>query len=115
MIEALEPDVVLLDIQMPDLDGLRVLEALDDPPAIIFSTAHEQHAVKAFELEAVDYCLKPYSAERLGRAGSRTELTAIAQPQRLPYNRITRTPLTTRWFSGRRRSADRRAIDQSPS
>ncbi|MBX3728677.1 MAG: response regulator [Candidatus Sumerlaeia bacterium] len=68
LIEALQPDVVLLDIQMPGIDGLRVLEALDDPPAVIFSTAYEHHAVRAFELEAVDYLLKPYSAERLARA-----------------------------------------------
>lgn len=67
-IEAEQPDVVLLDIQMPGVDGLRILEALDDPPAIIFSTAHEHHAVRAFELEAVDYLLKPYSAERLAKA-----------------------------------------------
>lgn len=71
MIEAEQPDVVLLDIQMPGIDGLRVLEALDDPPAVIFSTAYEHHAVRAFELEAVDYLLKPYSAERLGKALAR--------------------------------------------
>jgi two-component system LytT family response regulator len=68
LIEELQPDVVLLDIQMPGIDGLRLLEALDDPPAVIFSTAYEHHAVRAFELEAVDYLLKPYSAERLARA-----------------------------------------------
>jgi two-component system LytT family response regulator len=68
VIEAQPPDVLLLDINMPELDGLRVVEALDDPPAVIFATAYEHHAVKAFELEAVDYLLKPFSAERLGRA-----------------------------------------------
>ena len=67
-IEKLQPDVVLLDINMPGLDGLRLVEALDDPPAIIFATAHDHHAVQAFELEAVDYLLKPFSAERLKRA-----------------------------------------------
>ncbi|MCC7391964.1 response regulator [Candidatus Sumerlaeota bacterium] len=67
-IEKLQPDVVLLDINMPGLDGLRLVEALDDPPAIIFATAHDHHAVQAFELEAADYLLKPFSAERLKRA-----------------------------------------------
>ncbi len=68
MIERHQPDVVLLDVNMPEVDGLRMLEALDDPPAVVFSTAHEQYAVRAFELEAVDYLLKPYSAERLAKA-----------------------------------------------
>jgi two-component system LytT family response regulator len=71
LIESLDPDVILLDIQMPDLTGLRLLDALDDPPAVIFSTAYEEHAVQAFELEAVDYCLKPYSTDRLRRALNR--------------------------------------------
>ncbi|MEO8376703.1 MAG: response regulator [Candidatus Sumerlaeota bacterium] len=67
-IEMLQPDVVLLDINMPGIDGLRLVEALDDPPAIIFATAHDHHAVQAFELDAVDYLLKPFSGERLKRA-----------------------------------------------
>ncbi len=93
MIEREQPDVVLLDIQMPGIDGLRVLEALDDPPAVIFSTAFEHHAVRAFELDAVDYLLKPYSTERLdkaldrvrrqfgGRAQSSAPPAAAAAPQ----------------------------------
>ena len=93
LVESLQPDLVLLDIQMPGLDGLRVLEALDDPPAIVFSTAHEEFAVRAFELEAVDYLLKPYSAERLGRAiervrrllsGSGASREGPTQPVRIP-------------------------------
>ena len=72
MIDRLQPDVLLLDIQMPDLDGMRVVEALDDPPAIIFSTAYERYAVRAFEHETVDYLLKPYSAERLAKAIERS-------------------------------------------
>lgn len=67
-IERSQPDVAILDIQMPDIDGLRVLESLDDPPAVIFSTAYEHHALRAFDLDAVDYLLKPYSADRLRRA-----------------------------------------------
>jgi two-component system LytT family response regulator len=67
-IETDPPDVVLLDINMPELDGIRLIEALDDAPAIILATAYEHHAVRAFELEVTDYLLKPYSAERLARA-----------------------------------------------
>ena len=63
------PDLVLMDIQMPGLTGLQVLRALaDDPeahrPAVIFTTAYDEHALTAFELHAVDYLLKPFSQER---------------------------------------------------
>ncbi len=68
LIEREQPDIVILDINMPEVDGMRMLEALDDPPFVIFSTAYDHHAVRAFELEAADYLLKPYSAERLRRA-----------------------------------------------
>lgn len=71
LIEALAPDLVLLDMTMPELDGLAVARALSkraQRPAIIFVTAHEHFAVEAFDLEAVDYVLKPVTPERLGRA-----------------------------------------------
>lgn len=71
LIEALAPDVILLDMTMPELDGLAVARALSHRarrPAIIFVTAHEHFAVEAFDLEAVDYVLKPVTPERLGRA-----------------------------------------------
>lgn len=71
MIEALAPDLVLCDIAMPDMDGIAVataLEQLATPPAVIFVTAFDQYAVSAFEVAAVDYLLKPVSAERLARA-----------------------------------------------
>jgi two-component system LytT family response regulator len=57
------PDLVFLDVQMPGLTGVQVLEALGDsaPPAVVFVTAHEQFAVEAFEVQAVDYLLKPVS------------------------------------------------------
>ena len=66
----LRPDLVLLDLQMPELDGLGVVRALrgKDAPAIIFVTAHEQHALDAFEVGAIDYLLKPVRRERLERA-----------------------------------------------
>ncbi len=69
--EALTPDLVLLDMTMPELDGLgvaRVFAEQDDPPAVIFVTAHDHFAVEAFDLEAIDYVLKPVAADRLERA-----------------------------------------------
>ena len=68
MIEAKSPDLVLLDIQMPLLDGFEVIEALQDPPAIIFVTAYDEYAIRAFEVNALDYLLKPFSQERLEKA-----------------------------------------------
>jgi two-component system LytT family response regulator len=65
MINADRPDLVLLDIQMPGLDGFGVLEALHQPPPIIFVTAYDEYAIQAFEVNALDYLLKPFSKERL--------------------------------------------------
>jgi two-component system LytT family response regulator len=62
------PDLVILDIQMPKLNGFEVLELVDRPPAVIFATAYNQYAIKAFEVHAVDYLLKPFSKERLTEA-----------------------------------------------
>lgn len=70
-IAELSPDLVLLDLTMPELDGLGVARRLAeqaDPPAVIFVTAHDNHAVEAFDLDAVDYVLKPVEKERLERA-----------------------------------------------
>jgi two-component system, LytTR family, response regulator len=65
LIKELKPDVVFLDIQMPDFTGFEVLEKLDSKPNIIFTTAYEQYAIKAFENFSIDYLLKPIKAERL--------------------------------------------------
>jgi two-component system LytT family response regulator len=67
MIAAERPDLVFLDIQMPGLDGFGVIREIanDDPPLIVFVTAHDEHAIKAFEVQAVDYVLKPVVEPRL--------------------------------------------------
>lgn len=67
-IQELKPDLVFLDIQMPKLTGFEMLELIDNPPFIIFSTAYDEFAIKAFEVNAVDYLLKPYSFERFSEA-----------------------------------------------
>lgn len=64
-IEALQPDLIFLDIQMPDLTGFEVIERLNHKPNIIFTTAYEQYAIKAFETFSIDYLLKPIKEERL--------------------------------------------------
>lgn len=67
-IAALVPDVIFLDIQMPGISGFELLERLDEPPQVIFTTAFDQHALKAFEANALDYLLKPIAPERLANA-----------------------------------------------
>lgn len=68
-IAALEPDLVFLDVQMPELDGLGVASAIGEGgPLVVFATAHDEHAIRAFELAAVDYLLKPIAKGRLAAA-----------------------------------------------
>jgi two-component system LytT family response regulator len=62
------PDLVLLDVQMPKLDGFEVLELLEQRPAVVFVTAYDEYALKAFEVHAVDYVMKPIGRERLAEA-----------------------------------------------
>ena len=68
LIREQNPQLIFLDVQMPKLTGFEMLELMDDPPAIIFSTAFDQYAIRAFEMNAVDYLLKPYSKERFDAA-----------------------------------------------
>jgi two-component system LytT family response regulator len=71
VIGELAPDLVFLDVQMPKLDGFEVLELLDSRPAVIFCTAYDEYALRAFEVHAVDYLLKPFGRERLAAALAR--------------------------------------------
>ncbi len=70
-INELKPDLVFLDVQMPKLTGFEVLDLLDHKPLVVFSTAYDQYAIKAFEANAVDYLLKPYSRDRFTAAVSK--------------------------------------------
>ena len=81
----LHPDLVLLDISMPGIDGLQTSQRLaqvSPPPAVVFCTAHDEHAMSAFDAQAIDYLLKPVRAERLGAMLERvrTFLAGRAQP-----------------------------------
>ncbi len=63
-----QPDLLFLDVQMPKINGFELLELIDDPPAIIFTTAFDEYALKAFESNAIDYLLKPFNKERFDKA-----------------------------------------------
>jgi len=79
-INALQPDLIFLDINMPDLDGFSVLTKVVHQPMIVFTTAYEQFAVKAFEENAIDYLLKPIEEERFTKCITRLKALEQAQP-----------------------------------
>jgi two-component system LytT family response regulator len=63
-----KPELIFLDIQMPRINGFEMLELIEEPPAVIFTTAFDEYAIKAFEAHAIDYLLKPFSKDRFGKA-----------------------------------------------
>ncbi len=79
-ISELAPDVVLLDIQMPGMNGFEVIDALETPPLIVFATAYDEYAIKAFEVNSIDYLLKPVSRERLEEAIGRARALLTDSP-----------------------------------
>lgn len=76
----LRPDVLFLDVRMPEVDGFQVVEQLDYDPALVFTTAHDHYAVAAFEVRAIDYLLKPFGRDRLMEALSRLVIPAAGEP-----------------------------------
>jgi two-component system LytT family response regulator len=96
----LKPDLLLLDIQMPRLDGFEVLELIERETNVIFITAYDQYAIRAFDVHAIDYLLKPFSAERLSEAldrakqkidrGEPTTTAALAADARPPGTKMDR-------------------------
>ncbi len=102
LIRSLRPDLVLLDVQMPILNGFQVLERIPNTPEIIFVTVWDRYAIRAFEVNAVDYLLKPYSRDRLVRAiqkaarairesvDRRAQILAVLEKYRQSESRIAR-------------------------
>ncbi len=90
MIHELQPDLLFLDIQMPKINGFEMLEILQEKPEVIFCTAYDAFAIKAFEMHAVDYLLKPFSEERLLEATTRTtDRIRNRQPSAVqPYHKL---------------------------
>src|ERR1700732_2548694 len=76
------PDLVFLDVQMPEMDGFSVVREVgaEHMPAVVFVTAHDKHAIQAFEINAIDYLLKPVTQERFAQALARAKLRLHAQP-----------------------------------
>ncbi len=96
LIAMTKPQLVFLDINMPDLDGLGVAETLtrgEEPPSIVFVTAFNQYAVKAFEMNALDYLLKPYDQDRFEQALSRARKSLDVKPD---TERLARTLASAR-------------------
>jgi two-component system LytT family response regulator len=67
-IQQYQPDLIFLDIQMPKINGFEMLELVEQPPPVIFTTAFDEYAIKAFESHAIDYLLKPFNQERFNKA-----------------------------------------------
>jgi two-component system, LytTR family, response regulator len=96
----LKPDLIFLDIQMPKLDGFEVLELIGTDRAVVFVTAYDEYAIRAFDIHAVDYLLKPFGAERFetalqrarqrlgGKLPAPAELSSSARPPSQPLERI---------------------------
>ena len=79
LINEVKPDLIFLDVMMPKLNGFELLELLDDPPVVIFSTAYDEYAIQAFEKNAIDYLLKPYSIARFNESITKVKMKFSTQ------------------------------------
>src|SRR5215831_16507762 len=87
-----QPDLIFLDIQMPKINGFEMLELIDEPPAIIFTTAFDEYAIRAFEAHAVDYLLKPFSRERFSKALEKWLGQATSEQQKNATEELLQSP-----------------------
>ena len=81
-IEEFQPDLVFLDIQMPKINGFEMLEIIDENPSVIFTTAFDEYAIKAFDTSAIDYLLKPFTQERFEKAMNKWEKTHLTESRK---------------------------------
>src|SRR4029450_10570480 len=93
VVSELHPDLLFLDVQMPKLDGFEVLELVGRDVAVVFPTAYAQDALRPFEVHAVDYLLKPFSAERLAEALARAR-ERLQRGERLATQELLRAAQT---------------------
>lgn len=103
MVRELQPDLMFLDIQMPGLDGFGALAQVEPPPVVVFVTAHAEHALRAFDVDAVDYLLKPFDDERFLRTLQRARLdvqrrrvAALVSELAAPAPEVTRAAVVER-------------------
>ncbi len=89
LIQLHQPDLIFLDIEMPILNGFEMLAKLSNPPKVVFTTAYDQYAIKAFEEGSIDYLLKPIETERLDKTIKKLKQTALSAPQ-LPIEELIR-------------------------
>lgn len=101
-IRVVEPDVLFLDIHMPELDGFQLLAEVPRQPLAIFTTAYDQHALRAFEVNSVDYLMKPISRERLLNALDKLDMRLVTQPDQPKLDHLlaelTRTLKPAGWL-----------------
>lgn len=91
-----QPELIFLDIQMPKINGFEMLELIENPPQVIFTTAFEEYAIKAFDMHAADYLLKPFSRERFDKA-----MQKLQQPRTHVVEEVVATALQSQQASNR--------------